>query len=63
MRAQVDILSLSATPIPRTLSMALAGIRQLSVIETAPMGRIPIQTYLSEYDEGLVKMAVENELV
>jgi len=63
MRAQVDILSLSATPIPRTLSMALAGIRQLSVIETAPMGRIPIQTYLSEYDEELVKMAVENELV
>ncbi|MDR3215924.1 MAG: transcription-repair coupling factor [Clostridiaceae bacterium] len=57
----VNVLTLSATPIPRTLNMALSGIRDISLLETPPMGRLPIQTYITEYSEGLVKDAVERE--
>ena len=52
---------MSATPIPRTLQMSLAGIRDISVIETPPEGRRPIKTYVGEYDEELVKQALERE--
>jgi transcription-repair coupling factor (superfamily II helicase) len=62
LRLRVDVLSLSATPIPRTLQMSLAGLRDISVIETPPEGRRPVRTYVGEYDEELVKRAVEREL-
>jgi transcription-repair coupling factor (superfamily II helicase) len=62
LRLRVDVLSLSATPIPRTLQMSLAGLRDISVIETPPEGRRPIHTYVGEYDEELMKTAVEREL-
>src|SRR5215217_7618908 len=57
LRLRVDVLSLSATPIPRTLQMSLAGLRDISVIETPPEGRRPVKTYVGEYDEELVKQA------
>ncbi|MFL5887605.1 MAG: DEAD/DEAH box helicase, partial [Solirubrobacteraceae bacterium] len=62
LRLKVDVLSLSATPIPRTLQMSLAGLRDISVIETPPEGRRPVNTYVGEYDEDLVKQAIEREL-
>jgi transcription-repair coupling factor (superfamily II helicase) len=62
LRLRVDVLSLSATPIPRTLQMSLAGLRDISVIETPPEGRRPIHTYVGEYDDELVKGAIEREL-
>ena len=62
LRLKVDVLSLSATPIPRTLQMSLAGMRDISVIETPPEGRRPVRTYVGEYDEELVKQAIEREL-
>jgi transcription-repair coupling factor (superfamily II helicase) len=62
MRLEVDVLALSATPIPRTLHMSLAGIRDISVIETPPRGRQPIDTHVGEYDEELVRIAIEREL-
>jgi transcription-repair coupling factor (superfamily II helicase) len=62
LRLRVDVLSLSATPIPRTLQMSLAGLRDISVIETPPEGRRPIHTYVGEYDEELVKAAIDREL-
>jgi transcription-repair coupling factor (superfamily II helicase) len=62
MRLEVDVLALSATPIPRTLHMSLAGIRDITVIETAPHGRRPIATHVGEYDEELVKMSIKREL-
>src|SRR5438094_1806283 len=62
LRLRVDVLSMSATPIPRTLQMSLAGLRDISVIETPPEGRRPVRTYVGEYDEDLVKRAVEREL-
>src|SRR5438067_1563870 len=62
LRLRVDVLSLSATPIPRTLQMSLAGLRDISVIETPPEGRRPVRTYVGEYDEQLVKQAIEREL-
>jgi transcription-repair coupling factor (superfamily II helicase) len=62
LRLRVDVLSLSATPIPRTLQMSLAGLRDISVIETPPEGRRPVRTYVGEYDEELVKRAIEREL-
>jgi transcription-repair coupling factor (superfamily II helicase) len=55
-------MSLSATPIPRTLQMSLAGLRDISVIETPPEGRRPVKTYVGEYDEELVRRAIEREL-
>jgi transcription-repair coupling factor (superfamily II helicase) len=62
LRLRVDVLSLSATPIPRTLQMSLAGLRDISVIETPPEGRRPVRTYVGEYDEDLVRQAIEREL-
>jgi transcription-repair coupling factor (superfamily II helicase) len=59
--ANVNVLTLSATPIPRTLNMALTGIRDISLLETPPTGRLPIQTYITEYGDGLIKDAVERE--
>ncbi len=61
LRLEVDVLSLSATPIPRTLHMSLSGLRDISVIETPPEGRRPIRTYVGEYDEELVRQALERE--
>src|SRR4051812_36294870 len=61
LRLRVDVISMSATPIPRTLQMSLAGMRDISVIETPPEGRRPVKTYVGEYDEGLVKQALERE--
>ena len=57
-----DVLTLSATPIPRTLNMALSGIRDMSVIEEAPQDRHPVQTYVLEYDSGIVMDAIRREL-
>jgi transcription-repair coupling factor (superfamily II helicase) len=62
LRLRVDVLSLSATPIPRTLQMSLAGLRDISVIETPPEGRRPIHTYVGEFDDELVKGAIEREV-
>jgi transcription-repair coupling factor (superfamily II helicase) len=61
LRLEVDVLSLSATPIPRTLHMSLAGLRDISVIETPPQGRLPIRTHVGEYDEELVRQALVRE--
>ena len=61
MKLKVDVISMSATPIPRTLQMSLAGLRDISVIETPPEGRRPVKTYVGEYDEQLVKQALERE--
>jgi transcription-repair coupling factor (superfamily II helicase) len=58
----VDVLTLSATPIPRTLNMALSGIRDMSVIEEAPRDRHPVQTYVLEHDDGVVNEAIRREL-
>ena len=62
LKLQVDVMSLSATPIPRTLQMSLSGIRDISVIETAPRGRHEIRTYIGEYKDDLVRIAIEKEL-
>lgn len=62
MRETVDVLSMSATPIPRTLYMALTGARDLSVIETAPVNRHPIQTIVKTYDEKVVVDAIRHEI-
>lgn len=61
-KLKVDVLSMSATPIPRTMQMSLAGIRDISVIETPPEGRRPVRTYVGPYDEDLVQTAIEREL-
>ena len=57
LRLEVDVLALTATPIPRTLHMSLSGLRDISRIETPPEGRRPIRTHVGEYDEELVKTA------
>jgi transcription-repair coupling factor (superfamily II helicase) len=62
LRLEVDVLALSATPIPRTLHMSLAGLRDISVIETPPEGRRPIRTFVGEYDEELIKEALDREI-
>jgi transcription-repair coupling factor (superfamily II helicase) len=62
LRLEVDVLSLSATPIPRTLHMSLSGLRDISIIETPPEGRRPIRTYVGEYDEELIKQALIREV-
>jgi transcription-repair coupling factor (superfamily II helicase) len=62
LRLEVDVLALSATPIPRTLHMSLAGLRDISVIETPPEGRRPIRTFVGEYDDELIKEALEREI-
>ncbi len=62
LRTNIDVLTLTATPIPRTLHMSMVGIRDLSIIETPPENRYPVQTYVLEYNEGLVRTAIEKEL-
>jgi len=62
MRKEVDILTLTATPIPRTLHMALSGVRDMSTMETPPEERLPIKTYIAEYDERLIREAILREL-
>ena len=62
LKLKVDVLSLSATPIPRTLQMSLAGLRDISVIETPPEGRRPIRTYVGPFDDDLVRRAIEREV-
>lgn len=62
LRSDVDVLTLSATPIPRTLHMSLVGIRDMSVLEEAPQDRLPIQTFVTEYNEEIVREAIHREL-
>jgi transcription-repair coupling factor (superfamily II helicase) len=61
LKLRVDVIAMSATPIPRTLQMSLAGVRDISVIETPPEGRRPVKTFVGEYDEELVKRALLRE--
>lgn len=61
-RTGIDVLTLSATPIPRTLHMALVNGRDMSVIESPPEDRLPVETYVSEYNDGMIKEAIEREL-
>jgi transcription-repair coupling factor (superfamily II helicase) len=61
LKLKVDVISMSATPIPRTLQMSLAGLRDISVIETPPEGRRPVKTYVGEYEEELVRRAIVRE--
>ncbi|MBQ1608723.1 MAG: DEAD/DEAH box helicase, partial [Lachnospiraceae bacterium] len=62
MKKNVDVLSLSATPIPRTLHMSLVGIRDMSVLEEAPLERTPIQTFVFEYNEEMIREAIHREM-
>lgn len=62
LRREVDVLTLSATPIPRTLHMALVGVRDMSTMETPPDERLPVKTYVAEYDDRLVREAILREL-
>ncbi|WP_071130560.1 transcription-repair coupling factor [Enterococcus timonensis] len=62
LRAQVDVLTLTATPIPRTLHMSMLGVRDLSVIETPPENRYPVQTYVMEKNPGAIREAIQREL-
>ncbi len=61
LKLRVDVIAMSATPIPRTLQMSLAGMRDISVIATPPEGRRPVKTFVGEYDEELVRLALERE--
>lgn len=62
LKENVDVITLTATPIPRTLHMSLVGIRDMSVLEEPPVDRLPIQTFVTEYDEEMVREAVNREL-
>jgi transcription-repair coupling factor (superfamily II helicase) len=62
MRSAVDVLTLTATPIPRTLYMAMSGVRDLSVIETPPLNRLPVETVVTRFSRGVIKEAIEREL-
>ncbi|KAB7704306.1 transcription-repair coupling factor [Bacillus aerolatus] len=62
LKTNVDVLTLTATPIPRTLHMSMLGVRDLSVIETPPENRFPVQTYVAEYNPTLIREAIEREL-
>ncbi len=62
LRQYLDVLTMTATPIPRTLSFALSGMRELSIIETPPTGRLPISTHVGPYEDAVVKAAIEKEL-
>nr|WP_106782163.1 transcription-repair coupling factor [Lysinibacillus timonensis] len=62
LKTNVDVLTLTATPIPRTLHMSMVGVRDLSVIETPPQNRFPVQTYVMEYNGALVREAIEREM-
>src|SRR5699024_2170232 len=61
-KTNVDVLTLTATPIPRTLHMSMLGVRDLSVIETPPENRFPVQTYVLEYNPVFIKEAIEREM-
>ena len=61
-KENIDVLSLSATPIPRTLNMALSGIRDMSVLEEAPVDRVPVQTFVLEHDDEVIYEAIRREL-
>ncbi len=63
LRAEVDILTLTATPIPRTLNMAMSGLRDLSIIATPPAKRLSIKTFVRQHNEGIIKEAVQRELM
>jgi transcription-repair coupling factor (superfamily II helicase) len=62
LRAELDVLSLSATPIPRTLYLSLSGLREISLIQTPPPGRLPIKTFILPFSEKVIKEAIEKEL-
>src|SRR5204863_7294392 len=62
LRASVDVLSLTATPIPRTLYMSLSGVRDMSAIETPPLDRLPVETVVRRFSKGVIKEALEREL-
>ena len=62
LKTNLNVLTMSATPIPRTLNMALSGIRDISVLETSPKNRLPIDTYVTEYSDALIKDAITREL-
>jgi len=62
MRAELDVLSLSATPIPRTLYLALSGLREVSLIQTPPFGRLPIKTFVLPWSEKIIQKAIEEEI-
>ena len=62
MKANVDVLTLSATPIPRTLNMSMVGVKDVSVIYEPPSNRSPVQTYVFEYDKGIIREAIKREL-
>ena len=62
MKSSLDVLTLSATPIPRTLQMSLSGIRDLSTLDEPPEERMPVNTYVIEYDNGIIKQAIDREL-
>lgn len=62
LRKNLDVLTLSATPIPRTLHMSLINVRDISIIDTPPEGRLPVQTYVIEYSDGVILSAIEKEL-
>ena len=62
MKEKVDVLTLSATPIPRTLHMSMVGIRDMSLLETPPEERLPVKTYVMDYDDGIIREAIRREL-
>ena len=62
LRKNIDVLTLSATPIPRTLNMSLTGIKNISTIEEPPQDRLPVQTYVTPEDETLIQEVIEREL-
>ena len=62
MKSSIDVLTLSATPIPRTLQMSLVGIRDLSLIETPPVNRYPVQTYVTEENPSIIREAIYKEM-
>ena len=62
LRREVDVLTMTATPIPRTLQLSLSGVRDLSLIETPPVDRLAIRTYVARYDEGLIQQALKREI-
>ena len=63
LKTSLDVLTLSATPIPRTLQMSLAGIRDLSTLDEPPEERLPVNTYVIEYDENIIKAAIDLSLI
>ena len=62
LKQNVDVLSMTATPIPRTLNMSMIGVRTMSTLSTPPLERMPVHTYVMEYDENIIKVAIEREL-